>query len=250
MKLGIILQSNKPEHVWNTFRMAITIAIALFTLLSLYILFRRGYYNLYIANKAFAGTGALLLGIVLLIGPLSRMFSFADRYVRHRKELGIVAFLFATAHGIVSLFFLPSKFPLSGYIGTAYWPFIFGLTALIVLGVLFFLSIDRSMQSIGKALWWRLQYWGVRISFILIMLHVLIMKWGGWVAWYREGGGKELAQPQLPGAGLLVGWFMGFVLFVRLTELTGIRLGKIAWYAGIILLGIGYALTFYRGGQF
>src|SRR3989344_8920414 len=24
MKLGIILQSNKPEHVWNTFRLGIT----------------------------------------------------------------------------------------------------------------------------------------------------------------------------------------------------------------------------------
>ena len=24
MRLGIILQSNKPEHVWNTFRLAIT----------------------------------------------------------------------------------------------------------------------------------------------------------------------------------------------------------------------------------
>jgi len=25
MKLGIILQSNKPEHVWNTFRLGITV---------------------------------------------------------------------------------------------------------------------------------------------------------------------------------------------------------------------------------
>ena len=24
MKLGIILQSNKPEHVWNTFRLGLT----------------------------------------------------------------------------------------------------------------------------------------------------------------------------------------------------------------------------------
>ena len=24
MKLGIILQSNKPEHAWNTFRLGIT----------------------------------------------------------------------------------------------------------------------------------------------------------------------------------------------------------------------------------
>lgn len=24
MKLGIVLQSNKPEHVWNTFRLGIT----------------------------------------------------------------------------------------------------------------------------------------------------------------------------------------------------------------------------------
>ena len=74
------------------------------------------------------------------------------------------------------------------------------------------------MTAIGRERWWQLQYWGMRITFVLVFLHVFIMKWGGWVKWYKVGGGKELVHPEWPGAGLLIGWFMAFVVLVRLAE--------------------------------
>ena len=46
---------------------ALVVAIPVFVSLSLYIFYRRGYYNLYIANKAFAGDAAILLGIIFIV---------------------------------------------------------------------------------------------------------------------------------------------------------------------------------------
>ena len=117
------------KYQFQQYGMAFAAAAILFVALSVYLFYRRGYYDLYIANKVFAGVAAVLLGIVILIGPGSRLFSFPDRYVQYRKELGIVAFFLALIHGIASFFFLPSKFPLSGFLGTLNWPFVFGLIA-------------------------------------------------------------------------------------------------------------------------
>ena len=230
--------------------MALAVAILLFVILSIYLFYRRGYYDLYIANKIFAGVAAVLLGIILLIGPGSRLFSFPDRYVQYRKEIGIVAFFLAFIHSVVSFFFLPSKFPLSAFLGTLNWPFIFGLAATIILVAIFFISNDRVMAAIGRERWWRLQYWGVRLTFILIFLHVFVMKWSGWVKWYKVGGSKELLRPEWPGAGLLVGWFIAFVLLVRSAEFVSPKLGRVAWYGSAILLPVIYIATFWWGKQF
>ncbi|MDP2927031.1 MAG: ferric reductase-like transmembrane domain-containing protein [bacterium] len=238
------------KYQFQQYGAALVAAAVLFAILSVYLFFRRGYYDLYIANKVFAGVAAVLLGIVLLIGPLSRFFSFPDRYVQYRKELGIAAFFLALTHGIVSLFFLPSKFPLSGSLGTLNWPFVFGLAATIVLVVIFFISNDRAMAAIGRERWWQWQYWGVRLAFILILLHVFIMKWGGWVKWYKVGGGRELVHPEWPGAGLLVGWFLSFVLLVRLAEFGGPRFGRAVWYISVVALPAIYIVTFWWGRQF
>ncbi|MFA5800318.1 MAG: ferric reductase-like transmembrane domain-containing protein [Candidatus Peribacteraceae bacterium] len=250
----VTLKPPAPKIDWKyqlqQYGAALAVTIPLFMVLSVYLFYRRGYYDLYIANKIFAGVAAILLGIVLLLGPLSRLFSFPDRYVRYRKELGIVAFFLALIHGIVSLFFLSSKFPLSGFLGTLNWPFIFGLTATIVLVAIFFISNDRAMAAIGKEKWWQLQYWGVRLAFILILLHVFIMKWGGWVKWYKVGGSSDLLHPEWPGAGLLVGWFMTFVVLVRFAEFVSPKFGRVAWYASVIVLPVMYITTFWWGRQF
>lgn len=229
---------------------ALVVAIPLFIILSFYLFYRRGYYDLYIANKILAGVAAILLGLVLLIGPLGRLFAFPDRYVQYRKELGIIAFFLALSHSIVSSFFLPSKFPWADFIEKLNWPFIFGLTAIIVLIAIFFISNNRAVLAIGEKWWWRLQYWGVRLVFTLTLLHVFIMKWDGWLKWYKKGGGQELVHPEWPGAGLLVGWFMAMVVFVRLAEFISPKLGRLAWYASVIILPIIYLATFWWGGQF
>src|SRR3989338_174379 len=147
------------KYQFQQYGAAFAAAIFLFAVFSAYLFFRRGYYDLYIANKIFAGVAVVLLGIVLLIGPLSRFFSFPDRYVQYRKELGIVAFFLAFIHSIVSLFFLPSKFSLSGFLGALNWPFVFGLAAILVLVAIFFISNDRAMIAIGRKRWWQMQYW-------------------------------------------------------------------------------------------
>jgi len=244
----------KPKINWKyqfqQYGTALAVTMFLFVILSIYLFYRRGYYDLYIANKVFAGVAAVLLGVVLLIGPLSRFFSFPDRYVQYRKELGIVAFFLALTHGVISLLFLPSKFPLSKFLEMPNWPFIFGLVATIVLIVIFFISNDRAADAIGRKRWWWLQNWGVRLAFILVLLHVFVMKWDGWVQWYKVGGSSQLVHPEWPGAGLLVGWFMAFAILFRLAEFGGPRFGKIAWYVCVIALPIIYIASFWWGRQF
>lgn len=230
------------KYQLQQYGMAVAAAVIPFVILSVYLFYRRGYYDLYIVNKVFANVAAILLGIVLLIGPLSRLFSFPDAYVQYRKELGIVAFFLALIHGIISLFFLPSNL--------SHWPFIFGLTAIIVLVAIFLISNDRAMTAIGKERWWRWQYWGVRLAFVLVLLHVFIMKWSGWVKWYKVGGSRELVHPEWPGAGLLIGWFMIFVVLVRLAEFVSSKLGRAAWYVSVIVLPAIYIATFWWGRQF
>lgn len=224
--------------------------IPLFILLSVYLYFRRGYYDLYIINKILAGLGAIMIGLVLLIGPGSRMFSFPDRYLQYRKHLGIVAFFFILPHGLVSLFFLPSKFPLSDYIGTINFSFYAGLTDLLILSIIFVISNYFSMMKLGHSKWWHIQNWGVRIAFALTFLHVYIMKWNGWLSWYKNGGGKELVHPEWPGAGLLVGWFILFVIAIRLAEAINSKTGHIMWYISFVALPLIYIATFVWGNQF
>ena len=242
-------KTNNWQYQFRQYCFAVFIAVIIFFALSLYIYFRRGYFDLYIANKAFAGTSAILLGIILLLGPLSRFFSFPDRYIQYRKELGIIAFFLALTHGIVSYYFLPLKFSLSGFLVTYNWPLIFGLFATILLIFLFFISLYPIMSAIGKKTWWPLQYWGLRLVFALTFLHVFMMKWSGWLKWYKVGGGKELARPELPGAGLLVGWFMVFVVLMRVSEFFGPRFGRLFWYISVFVLIAIYVATFWWGIQ-
>lgn len=228
---------------------ALTFAIPLFVVLSFYLFLRRGYYDLYIANKIFAGVAAMLLGIDLMIGPGSRLFSFPDRLIQYRKELGIVAFLSALIHAINSLFLLPSKFPLAGFLKELILPFIFGLSALLILITIFIISFQKIKIKIRTKNWWAMQYWGIRSVFLLVFLHVFVMKWNGWVNWYKNGGGKELVHPEWPGAGLLVGWFMAFVVLFRLSEFISPKLGRAVWYISLISLPTIYVATFWWGNQ-
>lgn len=226
---------------------AILVAGILFVAFSLYLYNRRGYYDLYIVNKIFAGDATVLLGIVLLLGPLSRYFKIFDRYVQYRKELGIVAYVLALAHTIASFFFLRSHFPLERFLTYGRWPFIFGLLAVIVLTYILVISNQAAMRKLGPKLWWFMQGWGVRAAFLFTVLHVGVMKYKDWLKWYQQGGGTELVHPEWPGAGILVGWFMAAVIVVRVGELFGQRAGKLLWYVCAVGLPIIYFLTFWRG---
>jgi len=115
---------------------------------------------------------------------------------------------------------------------------------------IFLISNKKSMNSIGFRSWWTVQYWGVRLVFLTVALHVFIMKMPGWIDWYKKGGASTLVHPEWPGLGLLEGWFIFFVIFVRIAEAINIKLGRLIWYLSIVALPLIYFLTFYWGKRF
>lgn len=189
----------------------------LYLILSVYLYLRRGYFDLYIANKSLAGTSFIILCIVLLLGSLARLYAVYDKFIIYRKELGIGAFALAFFHSIISLFGLPQHFALERYLSFPI-TFIGGLSSLIILTLLFMLSFERIMQKINKKIWWHIQNWGVRLAGLLVFVHVIPMKYIGWSKWYAVGGGNELLRPFLPPAGLLVMSIGVITLLVRMIE--------------------------------
>lgn len=211
---------------------AILVVATVFTTLSLYLFLRRGYYNLYIANKAFGSASLMTIGTVLLIGPLSRLYQRFDKWIAYRKELGIVGFAAALTHTIISLFFLPDKFAFASFftftsLNRGLVPFLFGLGSIIVFLILTIMSFNSVIRRMQKEVWWRWQYFGVRVAALLLFLHLVVMKYPGWISWFVKGGGNELARPFLPPGSILPGSFGLFVLLVRLAELLDTKVAKI-----------------------
>ena len=239
---------------WNEavyeYTAAFLVAMALFILFSLYLFNRRGFYDLYIINKVFAGVAVFQLGIVLLIGPLCRMFNAFDHFLRFRKEFGIIALFFAVFHGVSSLFFLNNYFPFEKYLTTGKIPFTFGLVGIVILIFIFLISNKKSMNIIGFKIWWMIQFWGVRAAFLVVALHVFVMKAQGWIDWYKKGGANTLVHPEWPGLGLLEGWFIFFIILIRLAEAININLGRFIWYVSVLALPLIYFFTFSWGRRF
>lgn len=239
----------KPHKESLDYLFASLLGFFFFMCISVFVYYRRGYFDLYIANKALAGSATILLGLVLLIGTGSRLFSFPDKFIQYRKEIGIFAFLLSVLHVIISLFFLPNKFSFVELLSYANKPGMYGLAALGVMTVILMSSHQKSMAALGMKVWWKIQYWGLRITFALITLHVFVMKWPGWIRWFEVGGSSELVHPEWPGAGILVGLFMIAVILIRLSELGGSKFAKAAWYVVFSLLAASYAATFWWGAQ-
>lgn len=214
--------------------------LAIFVVLSFYLILRRGYFDLYIANKVFAGTSLIVLALVLLIGSLGRLYNLFDQWLHYRKHLGMVSFVFAFFHGIISLFFLPTRFNIK-YFLTNYVTFSLGLISLLILGYLFFISFNKIIATMDGRKWWSYQVWGSRIAAVLVFLHLVLMKYPGWLQWYQHGGGDVLIRPYMPPASIIAAAFGLFVILVRMFELINLKLIKYLTpflFVGLILFVI------------
>lgn len=189
-----------------------------FALLSAYLFLRRDDFNLYIANKAVAGTGAALIALVFLVGSLARYFDRYDRWIGYRKEIGIIGVVFVIAHVIISAVLLPKKF-MASYFADERLAMIAGIAGIVILVVLWALSRNAMIVRCGGALWWLLQRWGLRAVVFFTVLHVVPLKYPGWEKWIMRGGTSDLAMPWLPPASLLVSIFLFWVIAVRLFEM-------------------------------
>lgn len=196
---------------------ALIVAGGIFVVFSLYLFARRGYYNLYIINKVFGSTAVVLAGLTLTLGPLAGRAKIFVRFLALRKELGLLTLWLALLHVVTSVFFLPNKFPLSWY-QKEWLPIAFGAAALLVWMGIAWLSHEKHIVRLGPTIWRKYQSWVGRISFLLIFLHLVVMKWQGWLNWWngQVKPSPELANPQYPPASLFVLAAMLLVVFIRI----------------------------------
>lgn len=194
--------------------------------LGLYLTARRGYFDLSIINKSLASASLLLLGIVLLLGPLSRLYQWFDKWVNYRKELGVLAFFLGAAHVYMAMFPLARSGPWGFYQARPLAAYL-GLIGLLIMFILFILSFEAMKNKLGAERWWRAHYRGVRIAALAVLFHMSVLKYSEWLKWLGGETGKKLAQPGWPPASLLVAVFSGLVLLVRLAEMFGSRAAKI-----------------------
>lgn len=187
---------------WLVSLLTTLVVLAIF---SLYLFARRGYYNLYIANKALGSTAAVVAGITLLIGPLVKTGRFNTGFLLLRRELGLSAFGAAVAHVAVSLFLLPQKFPLAWYL-QEWLPIALGVAAIFIWAYLTSISSEQKMKELGGKRWIKHLRWGSWIAFGLIFGHLVIMKYPGWQRWWQGQvkASVELANFQYPPASLIV----------------------------------------------
>jgi DMSO/TMAO reductase YedYZ heme-binding membrane subunit len=219
---------HKPSSL-RDYGIAVLIAAALLTFFGFYLFIRRGYFlgapptadMLFVPNKAIAGAGTAMLAFIFLLGPIVRYFDRLDHWLNYRKEIGIVGGFLIFAHVIVSYFFLPLKFPHSK-LDLDSLEFAAGVIGVFLLAFLFIISFKKAVDLLGGNLWWFLQRWGLRLVILLTVIHVYTMKWSGWIKWIKQGGSvaptAELANPWMPGLGILVMFFFTWVVIVRLYE--------------------------------
>jgi len=189
-----------------------------------YLFIRNGSFTPSIANKGLADGSLVLLGIVLLIGPLSRLYNRFDSWVNYRKELGILAFLTGAVHVYLSMFVLARRGPFGLYQSRPLVAYT-GLLGLAIMAYLFIISFEKIKQKIGVAKWWKMQYWGARITGVAIFIHMAAFKYPEWDTWL-SGKTEGLALPNLPPANLLIAIFFAFVLLTRFSERLNAKIAR------------------------
>ncbi len=222
-----MFQFHKPSSL-RDYLIASLVTTTLIVLFGAYIFVRRGYLfdappttdMLYIPNKVLASVAMTLIALTFIIGPVTRYFDRFDKWLGYRKEIGIVGGLLAILHGIVTYYLLPIEFP-SEWIDFTAPQTAAGLTGAILLGLLFFISFKKAILLLGAGRWWFLQRFGLRFVVVFTLVHVYVLKWDSWIMWLVQGDGNptlELANPWLPGLGILATLFITWVVIVRLYE--------------------------------
>lgn len=199
---------------------SVLISLVIFFLFCFYLFLRRGYLNLYILNKAFASSAAVLAGATLLIGPLSKISTTFSSYMTIRRHLGLTAFGFAVIHIIASLI-QQNRFPLFAWYLREWIPILFGIIAISSWIYMTYISRNSKIKELGVEKWKKLLSFSGQIAFIAIFLHLAIMKYPGWIRWF-DGQIKqspELANPSYPPASLFVFIIALFVIIFRLSSI-------------------------------
>jgi len=158
-----------------------------------------------LVNRTMSSATIFLLGLVLVLGPLVRVFGGAWKTLfMLRKEIGMYAFLTASMHGYLSWFTRVSP-----------WSTIPALVAFWTMAALFLFSFAKLQKHLDPALWWRLQYMGARVALVSIVVHTIVLRFDSWIIWMTGWAKGEQLYPPLA---LLAFLFSAYVIAVKVFE--------------------------------
>lgn len=221
-----VIELEKSETL-RQYAVAFVVTAVTVWLVYRYAAIRHGVEGLSTLNKSMATSTLFLLGIVLLLGPLSRLFTIFDHFLKYRKELGIMTFFTGLAHVFLTMFPLARRGPFGFYQGQPLSAYA-GLAGLVIMFILLLFSSTTMERILGPKLWWKLQYWGVRLAFLAVAFHMIVLKYTGWGPWFTSRGlGSLQGAAALPAPDLLGAIFVVFVLIVRLSEFFGSQMARV-----------------------
>lgn len=160
---------------------------------------------------AIAGTGGFTLGISFGLISAVRYFNAPGRWMRYRRELGIVGFLYALAYTIAVIAISPDlyfeAFP-SRLLSAAS---LLGITAMVVMAVMLLISNNAARVAMGFKRWKSVMRLGY-VAYGVLVLRVIMLEGADWLAWFATPDG-------LPSPRLVLSVFATLVLVARLSLL-------------------------------
>lgn len=181
--------------------------------------------------RASAFTGATLIGIALITGPLQKLWP-SKNYIKHRRTLGVLGFTFILVHYFAVMLYVFNFNLQSIFLGGTnpyVNPVIFGLIAFCIYIPIYVTSTDWATQKLGYNKW-KMIHRLVYFAWILSVMHFILI--------------NPEALISLPGYILLIVTALVFILeisaFVKHTKSRG---GK-GRYVGLFIILIGAALFY------
>ena len=160
-------------------------------------------------NKAVADTSIILISASMLLTSLCYFWDFIDTKIIYRKHLGIIGFVYAAIHILLSSSGLLSLFKLETWLKGTYWPLFTGLIAFVIFSVMALISNKYATTKLGGIGWRNILRTGY-IGVAIVWLHVFLLKSVRIVSWYSDG------MKTAPPTSLIVLVFMAVVIIMRI----------------------------------
>lgn len=216
-----ITKKVKPISSWKLLFNTLVFSGFIFLIGSLYLFARRGNYDLYIANKVFATTSLVLIGLSFALSGLCYFWDFVDTKIIYRKSLGLVGFAFAIIHIVVTLYFLPHKFAYPDWFVANITSVIFATLALLIFAIMAAISNRFAALELGGKRWRMILRTGY-LALVFIIIHFTLLKYQGWIKWFAT------REPLLPPLSLLEIIFAVAVIILRIALFISIHKKTVA----------------------
>ena len=177
---SVLAPQPHPYHYWqskNITQRVIDFAVPL----GLFLLLFYFYNHLKISPSEMIKTTGLLsitlLGVTLIIGPLSAIFTFANLARAHRKFWGITSALIGLVHVVlVTIYYYKFNFaPFLNFSSPKYPGLLSGIIALLLLLIITFTSNQKSIRMLSPRVWKAVQT-ASYLALFLSLTHFYLME--------------------------------------------------------------------------